>query len=79
MSADPPGGERGQSAGGDDSSAPRPMIERIGLGGIALVIALLFGTVAVVTLTNGELFLGVMAATGALMTVWAAATSLRRG
>jgi hypothetical protein len=63
----------------DDARGPRPMIERIGLAGIALVIALLFGTVAVVTLTNGELFLGVMAATGALMTVWAAASSLRRG
>ncbi|HET7183017.1 MAG TPA: hypothetical protein VFI15_12365 [Candidatus Limnocylindrales bacterium] len=90
MTEEPAGSERGQPADGDPGSpagsddpqedrGPRPMIERIGLGGIALVIALLFGTVAVVTLTNGELFLGVMAATGALMTVWAAATSLRRG
>lgn len=58
---------------------PRPMIERLGLGAIALVIAGLFGTVATVMLTSGELFLGVMAATGALMTVWAAASSLRKG
>lgn len=61
------------------SADARPMIERLGLGAIALVIAGLFGTVAVVTLTNGEIFLGVMAATGALMTVWAAASTLRRG
>jgi hypothetical protein len=58
---------------------PRPIIERIGLAAIALVVAGLFGTVAWVTLTNGELFLGVMAATGALMTIWAAASTLRRG
>ena len=58
---------------------PRPMIERLGLGAIALVIAGLFGTVATVMLASGELFLGVMAATGALMTVWAAASTLRKG
>jgi len=67
----------GQPTGGEPG--PRPLIERIGLGAIALVVAGLFGTVAYVTLTNGELFLGVMAATGALMTVWAAASTLRRG
>lgn len=63
----------------DSERGPRPMIERLGLGAIALVIALLFATVAAVTLTNGEIFLGVMAATGALMTVWAAVSTLRRG
>ena len=57
----------------------RPLIERLGLGAIAVVIAGLFGTIAVVTLTNGEFFLGVMAAIGTLMTVWAAASTLRRG
>ncbi len=74
-------GERVTEAGGDPAGEPgaRPVIERLGLGAIALVIAGLFGTVAVVTLTNGEIFLGVMAATGALMTVWAAASTLRRG
>lgn len=59
--------------------APRPLIERLGLGAIAIVIAGLFAIVAYVTLTNGEIFLGVMAATGALMTVWAGASTLRRG
>ena len=73
------GGERAGDRGADPKAGPRPMIERIGLGGIALVIAGLFGTVAAVTLTNGEIFLGVMAATGALMTMWAAVSTLRRG
>ena len=64
---------------GAERAAPRPLIERLGLGAIAVVIACMFGTVAIATLTNGEIFLGVMAATGALMTVWAAASTLRRG
>jgi hypothetical protein len=59
--------------------APRPLIERLGLGAIALVIAGLFATIASVTLTNGEIFLGAMAATGALMTMWAAVSTLRKG
>jgi hypothetical protein len=62
-----------------DSPGPRPLVERLGLGAIAIVIAGLFATVALATLTNGELFLGVMAGIGALMTVWAAVSTLRRG
>ena len=58
---------------------PRPMVERIGLGVIALVIAVVFGGLAVAALANGEVFIGVMAGIGALMTVWAAAGSLTRG
>lgn len=68
--------------GGDsvsDAPSPRPMIERLGLGAIAIVLAGLFAIVAFVMLSSGELFLGVMAGTGALMTVWAAATTLRKG
>ena len=57
---------------------PRPVIERVGLGLIALVIALVFGGLAVAALASGEVFLGVMAAIGALMTVWAAGSTLRR-
>ena len=59
--------------------AQRPLIERIGLAAIALVLVALFGAIAFAALAGGELFLGVMAATGALMTLWAAAASLRRG
>lgn len=59
-------------------SNPRPMIERIGLGAIALVLAVAFAAIAVAALSSGELFLGVMAGTGALMTLWAAAMTVLR-
>jgi hypothetical protein len=55
------------------------MIERIGLGAIALVLVVAFAAIAVAALTGGELFLGVMAGIGALMTLWAAAVSVLRG
>jgi hypothetical protein len=58
---------------------PRPMIERLGLGLIALVLAVMFAALGYVSLTGGEVFLGIMGVIGALMTVWAAASSLRRG
>jgi hypothetical protein len=60
-------------------AAPRPIIERVGLGAIAVLIAVLFGALGVAALANGEVFLGIMAGIGALMTVWAAASGLRRG
>jgi hypothetical protein len=62
-----------------DEGAPRPIIERLGLGAIALVLVAVFVALAVAALGSGELFLGVMAGTGALMTLWAATVSLRRG
>ena len=55
------------------------MVERLGLGAIALVLAGVFGFIAVAAWTSGEIFLAVMAGIGALMTVWAAAGTLRRG
>jgi hypothetical protein len=58
---------------------PRPMIERIGLAGIALALALLFGAVAVASWSGGELFLAVMGAIGSLMTLWVGAVTLFRG
>ena len=66
---------------GDEEAASgqRPLIERVGLAAIAVVIVALFAAIAYAALTGGELFLGVMAGTGALMTLWAAAASLRRG
>jgi hypothetical protein len=57
----------------------RPLIERIGLAAIAIVVVCLFGAITVAAIAGNELFLGVMAGIGALMTLWAAATSLRRG
>ncbi len=74
------------AAGGESGSTqpapevvPRPMIERLGLGLIALLLAAMFGALGYVSLTGGEVFLGIMGVIGALMTVWAAGSSLRRG
>jgi hypothetical protein len=58
---------------------PRPLIERLGLGAIALLVTVLFGALGVAALASNEVFLGIMGLIGALMTVWAAAGSLRRG
>ena len=63
----------------ESDRGPRPMIERIGLASIGLVLAVAFGTIAVAALAGGEVFLGVMAGAGALMTLWAAAVSVLRG
>jgi len=64
---------------GTEHDTPRPMIERIGLGIIAVILAALFGAIAALAWLGGEVFLAVMAGIGALMTVWAAVSSLRRG
>jgi hypothetical protein len=57
----------------------RPVIERLGLAGIALVLAVLFGGVAAASWVGGEPFLAVMAAIGSLMTLWVGAMTLVRG
>ncbi len=58
---------------------PRPLIERIGMAGIAIVIGALFGVVAVAAFAGGEPFLGVMGAAGALMVLWLGGLTLIRG
>lgn len=58
---------------------PRPLIERIGMAAIALVLALLFGGVAVAAWVGGEPFLAVMGGIGCLMTVWVGGLTLFRG
>jgi hypothetical protein len=58
---------------------PRPLIERVGMAAIAFAIAMLFGGVALAAFGGGEPFLGVMAAIGALLTVWVGAQTLVRG
>jgi hypothetical protein len=73
----PVDGAAGAAPGND--RGPRPMIERVGLGAIALVLAVAFGAIAVAAFAGGEVFLGVMAGAGALMTLWAAAVSVLRG
>jgi hypothetical protein len=62
-----------------DEPEPRPLIERLGLGVLAVVLAGVFGALAAAAVAGGEVFLGVMAGIGALMTVWAAASGLRKG
>jgi len=63
----------------DLPNPPRTLLERIALAGIALVVAVVFGAIGVAALAGGEVFLGVMGGIGALMTLWAAASNLRRG
>jgi hypothetical protein len=70
-----PGEDRARAA--DQPS--RPLIERLGLAIIAGLLAAVFAFVGIAAWTSGEIFLGVMAGIGALMTVWAAASTLRRG
>jgi hypothetical protein len=57
----------------------RPLVERLGLTLVALVIAALFGGMGVAAWGGHEVFLAVMAWVGALMTLWAAASTLFRG
>ena len=63
----------------DEPREPRPLIERIGLAAIALVLAALFGGVAVAAWIGGEPFLAVMGAIGCLMTAWVGGLTLFRG
>jgi len=74
-------GPQPAAAGGSPrtASAGRPLIERIGMTAIALVLAALFGGVALAAFSGGEPFLGVMAAVGCLMTLWVGFLTLLRG
>jgi hypothetical protein len=63
----------------DRPREPRPLIERIGLAAIAVVLATLFGGVAVASWFGGEIFLAAMGAIGCLMTLWVGALTLIRG
>jgi len=73
------GDSRAGDAAASQPSTPRPLIERVALAGIAVLVAGLFGGMGLAALAGGEVFLGVMGGIGALMTVWAAASNLRRG
>ncbi len=58
---------------------PRPLLERLGLVAVALVLATLFGGVAVASWIGQEPFLAVMGAIGCVMTIWVAMLTLIRG
>ena len=64
---------------GEEPGQSRTLLERLALAGIALLVAAVFGGIGVAAFAGGEVFLGVMGGIGALMTVWAAASNLRRG
>jgi hypothetical protein len=49
------------------------------MAAIALVMASLFGGVALAAFTSGEPFLGVMGAIGCAMTLWVGGLTLLRG
>jgi len=65
--------------GPEGTTPPRTRLERLALAAIALLVAIAFGGMGVAALAGGEVFLGVMGGIGALMTLWAAASNLRRG
>jgi hypothetical protein len=67
------------AATGDPAARPRPVIERVGLAGVALLLAILFGVMAVAAFQGGELFLAVMSGIGCLMVVWVGGLTLVRG
>ncbi len=55
------------------------MLERIGLASVALVMAVLFGTVGAAAYAGGELFLAAMGFVGAMMTLIVGGSTLFRG
>jgi hypothetical protein len=65
--------------GADPQREGRPLIERVGMAGIALVFAALFGVTAAGAWHFGEPFLAAMAGLGCLMTAWVGAITLLRG
>jgi hypothetical protein len=72
---DTPPGERHE----EGPRGPRPWIERIGLAGIAIVMAGMFGTVGAAAWYGNDGFLAAMGAIGCLMTLWVGAVTLVRG
>jgi len=74
-----PGDPRDPGPASAPVPARRPLIERIGMAVIAVVLAALFGGVALAAWAGGEVFLAAMGAIGCLMTLWVGAITLFRG
>jgi hypothetical protein len=74
---DPAEGAATEEPAGD--VGPRPWLERIGLAGIAVVMSILFGVVALAAWTGGEWILAAMSAVGALVTIAVGLSTLVRG
>ena len=62
-----------------DARERRPALERIGLAAVAVVMAILFGAVAVAAFAGGEFFLAAMGLIGAMMTLAVGGITLLRG
>ena len=74
-----PMGSNGLGSADGPTREPRPMIERLGLAGVAAVLAALFGGVGLAAWSGGEPFLAVMGGIGCLMTAWVGGMTLFRG
>ena len=72
-------GSNGLGSTDGPAREPRPMIERLGLAGVAAVLAALFGGVGLAAWSGGEPFLAVMGGIGCLMTAWVGGMTLFRG
>ena len=57
----------------------RPALERLGLAAIAVVMAVLFGVVAVASFAGGEYVLAAMGGVGCMMTLVVGGSTLLRG
>ena len=63
----------------DAEREQRPVLERLGLAGIAVVMAILFGFVGVAAIIGGEYVLGAMGLVGCMMTLVVGGITLLRG
>jgi len=72
---------RSEGSARPESFARRPLVERLGMAAVALVLAIMFGGMAVASWIGGEGFLAIMAGVGvgALMTAWAGVRTVLRG
>jgi hypothetical protein len=66
-------------AGSVEPRERRPVLERIGLAAVAVVMAILFGVVAVAAFAGGEYFLAAMGFVGCMMTLAVGGSTLLRG
>jgi hypothetical protein len=57
----------------------RAVLERLGLAGVAVVMAILFGIVGVAAVAGGEYILGAMGLVGCMMTLVVGGITLLRG
>jgi hypothetical protein len=71
--------ETDAQATADATRERRPMLERLGLAAVAVVMAVLFGIVAVAAFAGGEYFLAAMGFVGCMMTLAVGGSTLLRG